>query len=228
VGNIPAEVTRAASFYVPEVARGALPSLPPKQGSTLTAACRLGAIWYEARGLNLSAGLASQLTAAWGVSSQSTRAERVESLAIRGSGRWKDLALWRRGNVNVWLAWTDWDKGDGVGSRTIIWMIRDRPRDLDLFAVGFDTAGSALKLASPGPALTADIKPERNCATWSVAAGLHGHPQTGVPFRTALTPPNPPVPVVKLEPLASEKHLELFTANVAERGVEIHVALVTG
>ena len=44
VTEAPKGVARAASFYVPEVARGALPALPVQPTSALTGACRLGAI----------------------------------------------------------------------------------------------------------------------------------------------------------------------------------------
>jgi hypothetical protein len=108
VADVPAGVTRAASFYVPEVTRGALPPLPTKQDSALTGSCRLGAVWYEARGPNLVAGVVRDLAVAWGAPSQSTRRELAQSLFIRGSGLWKDVSKWRRGNVTVWVAWTDW------------------------------------------------------------------------------------------------------------------------
>jgi hypothetical protein len=173
VAEVPSRVTRAASFYVPEVTRGALPPLPAKQDSALTGSCRLGAVWYEARGSNSVAGVVRELTAAWGAPSQSTRRELTQTLFIRGSGYWKDISTWRRGNVTVWAAWTEWDRGDGVGSRTIVWILRDRPRDLDLSTVGFDVTAAAVKIANLSPALTSDVRPETTCASLSagIAAG---------------------------------------------------------
>jgi hypothetical protein len=157
-------ITRAASFYVPEVTRGALPLLPAKQGSTLTASCRLGAVWYEARGYDAAAGVVRQLTVAWGAPSQPTRSELARSLRLGGSGLWKDVSTWRRGIVTVWMGRTDWDKGNGAVPRTIVWIVRDRGPDFDLFTAGFDTTAAAVKIASLSPALTADLKPGTNCA----------------------------------------------------------------
>jgi len=164
VAEVPAGITRAASFYVPEVTRGALPPLPAKQGSTLTASCRLGAVWYEARGYDSAAGLVRQLTVAWGAPSQPTRRELARSLRLGGSGLWKDVSTWRRGIVTVWMGRTDWDRGNGAGARTIVWIVRDRSPDFDLFTAGFDTTAAAVKIATLSPALTADMKPGTNCA----------------------------------------------------------------
>jgi len=173
VAEVSARSTRAASFYVPVVKRGALPPLPPKQDSALTESCRLGAVWYEARGSNSVAGVVRYLKSAWGVPGQMTRRQLAQTLFIRGSGYWKDISSWRRGNVTVWVAWTEWDKGDGVGSRTIIWILRDRPLSVDLSTGGFDVTAAAVKIANLSPALIADVRPETNCASLNtgIAAG---------------------------------------------------------
>ena len=165
IADLPAGVTRAASFYVPEVIRGDLPPLPAKPGSALTGLCRLGAVWFETHGRNSVAGLVTDLTATWGAPSRSNRGELAQALSIRGSGDWKDISTWRRDKVTVWVAWTDWDKGDGIGLRTIVWILRDRPRDLDLYAVGFDTTAAAVKIAGLGPNLAADAGPGTICPT---------------------------------------------------------------
>lgn len=161
---VPAKFTLAASFYVPAVSQGALPPLPPKQDPGLIGSCRLGAMWFEIPGPNAVPSLVKELAVAWGPPSGSCHNELARTLFIRGSKYWKDISLWRRGNISVWLAWTDWDKGNSVGSRTIIFMLRDRPPDLDLFKVGFDVTAAALKIADLRPALTRDISPETSCA----------------------------------------------------------------
>jgi hypothetical protein len=173
VTDIAPGVTRAAAFYIPGVTRSELPPLPSKQDASLTNSCRLGAMWYEARGPNLVSGLVKELTASWGQPSRITPKELFQSVFIRGSGSWKEVTSWRRGAVSIWVAWTDWDKGDGIDSRTIVWMVRERPRDLDLSAVGFDATTSALKIAGLSPELTAQIRPEANCARLGgeIAAG---------------------------------------------------------
>jgi hypothetical protein len=173
VASVPAGVIRAASFYVPEVTRGSLLALPANQDSALTASCRLGAFWYEAHGPNSVAAITKELTASWGAPHAPSRKELSQSLSIRGGGYWKDVMTWRRGSVTVSLAWTDWDKGDGVGSRMIVWALRDRARDLDLTNIGFDATAAALRIANLGPALIANITPPANYARLDsgVAAG---------------------------------------------------------
>ena len=167
VAEVRSGVSSAASFYVPEVARGRLPPLPVRQDSALTGLCRLGAVWYEARGLNAVTAVVGELTAVWGAPSHSTRRELTRTLFIRGSGYWKDIATWRRGNVTIWAAWTEWDRGDGNKLRTIVWILRDRPHDLDLSTTSFDVKAAAIKIADLRPALTSSIGPETNCASLS-------------------------------------------------------------
>jgi hypothetical protein len=164
VATVSAGVIRAASFYVPEATGGTLPQLPAKQDSALTGYCRLREVWYEAHGGNSVAAITKELAAAWGAPHESSHRERARDLSIRGAGLWQDVMTWRRGSVTVWLAWTDWDKGDGVGSRTIAWLSRDRTSDLDLTSIGFDTTAPALRIANLGPALTANITPSANYA----------------------------------------------------------------
>lgn len=107
-------VMRAALFYIPAVRPGELPPLPLRQHASLTNACRLGAMWYEARGPNLVSGIVRELTASWGQPSRSTRKEFSQSVYIRGSGDWKDVVGWRRGAASIWIGWTDWDNGNEV------------------------------------------------------------------------------------------------------------------
>jgi hypothetical protein len=164
VSGVPTGITRAASFYVPEVRPGVLPALPTEPAAVLTASCRFGAVWYEISGRNAVADVVKQLTAVWGAPEPPTRKERVQRLLIGGSGLWQDVSMWRRGIVTVWAAWTDWQKRNGAGLRSIVYIVRDRPRDFDLFTAGFDTAAAAMKIADLGPQLTADATPGTNCA----------------------------------------------------------------
>lgn len=57
LSEAPAGITRAASFYVPEVRLGVMPALPTERVAGLTASCRLGALWYEISGRNAAAHL---------------------------------------------------------------------------------------------------------------------------------------------------------------------------
>ncbi len=164
VPNASPGFTRAATFFVPAVTQGALPPLPPKQDSGLIASCRLSAIWIEARGPSQVAALVAGLATAWGPPTRSSPQQLSRNLTIRGSGFWKDVSLWRRGNVTVWLGWTNWDRGDGVGSRTVVYLQRDRPRDLDLLKAGFNVTSAALKMAGLDPMPTRDIASETSCA----------------------------------------------------------------
>ena len=163
VGEAPAGVTRAATFLVPEVVAGALPSLPSESGAAVAGSCRLGEIWYQANGASLVPGLVPRLTTAWGAPTEWKHGQLGLALFVRGSGLWQDVFSWRRGNVSVWVAWTDWDKGDDVGLRTMVWIQRDRPRNTDLFTKGFDTGAAAARLAGLGNALLAEAAQQEAC-----------------------------------------------------------------
>lgn len=166
VASLDAGVTRAASFYVPEVTRGALPPLPRKPDGALQLSCRLGAVWLETKGSQQANAVAAKLAAGWGAPAKPTRQELArERPRTRGSGFWRDVATWRRGRVTVWIAWTDWDEGTGKPPRSVIWILRDRPRDFDLLGAGLDTRAAAAKIANLTPALTAEMRPPSSCAT---------------------------------------------------------------
>jgi hypothetical protein len=145
VADIAARITRAASFYLPEVVQGALPPLPARQDSSLTDSCRLGAVWYEAHDVDLVPGVVKELSAAWGSPDRPSRPE-MSKLGIWASGLWREVSMWRRGDVTIWVAWTDASRGATPEPRTIVWIARDRPPDFDLFTAGFDTTAAALKL----------------------------------------------------------------------------------
>ena len=164
VSGIAEGPTRAATFYVPEVTRGAFSALPSARGSALRAQCRLGGIWYRANGRNAVAGVVKELSAAWGPAHYPARFESSKSLSIAGSGLWKDTATWTRGNVSVWVAWTDWNKGSGEGLRTVVWIARDRPPEFDMFSSGFDTTAAAAKIAG--------LDSPTTCGRMSTAAAL--------------------------------------------------------
>ena len=66
VGQSPAEVVRAALFYVPSVVNGALPPLPEKEDATLTRACRMQAIWYQTPAPAAMDAVVRELSSAWG------------------------------------------------------------------------------------------------------------------------------------------------------------------
>ena len=164
VRQIAEGTTRAASFYVPEVTQSALPALPSVSGPALTQQCRLGGIWFETRGPNIVAGTVKELTAGWGSAHFPARFEASKTLSIAGSGLWKDTATWKRGTVNVWVAWTDWNKGNGEGPRTVAWITRDRAPEFNMFSAGFDTTAAAAKLAGLGP--------QTNCGKMGPAVAL--------------------------------------------------------
>ncbi|HXJ44971.1 MAG TPA: hypothetical protein VNH18_37125, partial [Bryobacteraceae bacterium] len=167
----PDGVTRAASFYIPAVTKGALPALPAQPGAALTGSCRLGGIWYEVQGRNGVPEIVPALTAAWGASVPGTRHQVTRTLFIRGSGLWKDVFMWRRGDVSIWVAWTDWDKGDGVGIRTVVWMQHDRPPLPQRFTGGSDTS-APIRMAGLSPEISASVRLPANCRDLGAGVAL--------------------------------------------------------
>ena len=98
VGHSPAEVVRAALFYVPSVANGALPPLPEKEDATLTRACRMQAIWYQTPAPAAMDAVVRELSSSWGQpNGPSTEPD------IAGSGLWKRVVAWHRAGMNIWL-----------------------------------------------------------------------------------------------------------------------------
>jgi hypothetical protein len=156
VAQSPQNIIRAATFYVPEVTPGALPPLPAKRDPALTGSCRLGGIWFQKPGDNVVADVVNDLAPAWGPSEKI--AHVGVDVLISGAGLWKDVSRWRRGNVTVWLGWTNWDKGGGIGPqtgpRTVAWIVRDRAADIDPWSAYFDTTTAAAGVARLGSALT--------------------------------------------------------------------------
>src|SRR5271157_1110305 len=159
VGESPAQVIRAALFYVPSAARGALPPLPEEEDATLTRACRMQAIWYETRAPVSVDAVVRELSSSWGQpNGQSAEPD------IRGWALWKGVVAWHRASMNVWVAddpkgWSD----SAGGPRLIVCARRDSPRDPD-FGLRWlgDTledqaAGAAAQIAGLDPKLTAAI-----------------------------------------------------------------------
>ena len=167
VGESPAQVVRAALFYVPSVAPGALPPLPEKGDATLTRACRMQAIWYETRAPVSVDAVVRELSSSWGQpNGQSTEPD------IRGWALWKGVVAWHRAGMNVWVA--DDPKGwpDGAGgSRFIVYARRDSPRDPDFGlrwlgdAIADRVTESAAQIAALDSTLTAAVLSRSNCDT---------------------------------------------------------------
>ncbi len=148
VTDVAPGVTRPAAFYLPEVTRSELPRLPSKQDASLINSCRLGEMWYETRGPNLVSGLVKELTASWGQPAELPKRIPAKRLHARLGflERCHGLAA-RRGQH---LDCVDrLGQRQGIDSRTIMWMVRERLRDLDPWAVGFDVTIGACKYAGP-------------------------------------------------------------------------------
>ena len=127
VGQSPAQVVRAALFYVPSVVNGALPPLPEKEDATLTRACRMQAIWYETPAPAAMDAVVRELSSSWGQpNGQSAEPD------IRGWALWKRVVAWHRAGMNVWVADNPNGQPDGAGGpRLIVYARRDSPRDPD-------------------------------------------------------------------------------------------------
>jgi hypothetical protein len=159
IGHSPAEVVRAALFYVPSAARGALPPLPEKGDATLTRACRMQAIWYETPAPAAMDAVVRELSSSWGQpNGPSTEPD------IAGSGLWKRVVAWHRAGMNIWVA--DGSKGqpDGSGGpRLIVYARRDSPRDPDFAiwllsdAIVDRVAEAAAQIAAQDSKLTAAV-----------------------------------------------------------------------
>ena len=159
VSHSPAQVVRAALFYVPSIARGASPPLPEKEDATLTRACRMQAIWYETRAPVSVDAVVRELSSSWGrPNDQSTEPD------IRGWALWKGIAAWHRAGMNVWVA--DDPKGwaDGAGGRRlIVYARRDSPRDPNFAqwllsdAIATQVAEAAAQIAAQDSTLTAAV-----------------------------------------------------------------------
>ena len=167
VGQSPAQVVRAALFYVPSAVSGALPPLPEKEDATLTRACRMQAIWYETPAPAAMDTVVRELSSSWGQpNGQTTEPD------TGGSGLWKRVVAWHRAGMNIWV--TDGSNGqpNGTGGpRLIVYARRDIPRDPN-FAVWLlgdaivdRVAEAAAQIAAQDSKLTAAVLSRSNCDT---------------------------------------------------------------
>jgi hypothetical protein len=167
VGQSPAQVVRAALFYVPSVARAALPRLPEKEDATLTRACRMQAIWYETPALASIDAVVRELSSSWGQpNGQSTEPD------IAGSGLWRRVVAWHRAGMNVWVVDNSNGQPDGTGGpRFIVYARRDMPRDPNFGlrwlgdAIADRVAEAAAQIAAQDSTLTAAVLSRSNCDT---------------------------------------------------------------
>ena len=167
INQSPAQVVRAALFYVPSAARGALPPLPEKEDATLTRGCRMQAIWYETRAPVSVVAVVRELSSSWGQpNGQSAEPD------IRGWALWKGVVAWHRAGMNVWVADDPkgWPDGGG-GPRLIVYARRDSPRDPDFGlrlrgdAIADRAGESAAQIAAQDSTLTAAVLSRSNCDT---------------------------------------------------------------
>jgi hypothetical protein len=167
VGESPAEVVRAALFYVPSVVNGALPPLPEKEDATLTRACRMQAIWYQTPAPAAMDAVVRELSSSWGQpNGQSAEPD------IRGCALWKRVVAWHRAGMNVWVADNPNGQPDGAGGpRLIVYARRDSPRDPDFGlrwlgdAIVDRVAEAAAQIAAQDSKLTAAVLSRSNCDT---------------------------------------------------------------
>jgi len=169
VSQSPAQVIRAALFYVPSVVSGALPPLPEKEDATLTRACRMQAIWYQTPALASTDAVVRELSSSWGQpNGQSAEPD------IRGWALWKGVVAWHRAGMNVWVADDPNGQPDGAGGpRLIVYARRDSPRDPDFGlrwlgdAFADRVAETAAQIAAQDSKLTAAVLSRSNCDTRS-------------------------------------------------------------
>jgi hypothetical protein len=167
VGQSPAQVVRAALFYVPSVVNGALPPLPEKEDATLTRACRMQAIWYETPALASIDVVVRELSSSWGQpNGQSAEPD------IRGCALWKRVAAWHRAGMNIWVVDNSNGQPDGTGGpRFIVYARRNSPRDPDFGlrwlggAFADRVAQTAAQIAAQDSTLTAAVSSRSSCDT---------------------------------------------------------------
>ncbi len=104
IEHLPHQTVRAFLFYVPAANAGALPPLPAKPNSQLTAQCRAEALWYQTTldspaSELIQADLIRELTQNWG--EPDVAAARPP---IPGNGLWTKVVSWRRPDTDVWIA----------------------------------------------------------------------------------------------------------------------------
>lgn len=131
VSEIPGPATRAAAFYVPSVALGALNPLPDNEDPALRGKCPLQAIWYEIHARTSASAIVRELSASWGQSKGTTAQPDIRGLntavpIIRGIGNWKNVVTWNRPGFTVWIA--D-DPGLGNTPRVVAYARRNAPKD---------------------------------------------------------------------------------------------------
>ena len=138
VANLQSQAVRAALFYEPSVAPGALPPLPAREDVAATRACRIQAIWYETRsGASIDA-VIRELSAFWGKPSGQTT-----TIDIAGSSLWKGVVAWHRNGMNIWVAYDPEGKtARPVGPRLIVYARRDIPLDSADLTVGYSVSQS--------------------------------------------------------------------------------------
>ncbi len=118
VRDMPGQVVRAAMFYVPSAAQGALPTLPAKADNALTRDCRLQGIWYQTRAQVSLDALVRELSTAWGAPNGASAEPD-----IRGWKLWRGMVAWHRNGIDIWAA------HDPEGPRLVVYARREMPRD---------------------------------------------------------------------------------------------------
>jgi len=148
VSHLPAQMVRAALFYVPAPDSGTVPQ---------TRACRMEAIWYETQGDFALNGLVGELSAVWGQPNGATTTPD-----IRGSGNWNNAAAWHRQGINIWAVFDRY--------RLIVYARRDIPRDPDT-SFGFNSGiktqliDAVAQLIKQDSKLAAEMLDRAHCET---------------------------------------------------------------
>jgi len=155
-------LTRAALFYVPVPASGALPALPAGGDPGLTRACELDAIWYESRNGNDFGSLVRELSASWGEPNGASSEPDIAGWAL-----WKNRSAWHRSGLDIWVA----TKPGNNGPHQIVYGRRNMPRDWDVMDRWFGSvmesqtlvAQEAARIAALDSALTTRILSGSRC-----------------------------------------------------------------
>jgi hypothetical protein len=181
VARTPEGATRAALFYVASPSAGALPALPAKQDSALTADCDLDAVWYENPDPGAGQLIVDQLSGQWGKPNGASAEPD-----IRGWALWTSVLAWHLPDgINLWAAIDPNSTRPGGKPRMIVYARRNSPRDFDVMDRWFGSviesqalvADAVAQIAALDPALTAPILSLSRCtAAPAERAGEPGEP----------------------------------------------------
>lgn len=170
VEHEPSEVTRSALFVVPPVNPGKLPPLPATANTALMQSCRMEEMWMETHSPVSTDSLIRVLASSWGEPNGPSLPFRDAIFFARFR---KDLPIWHRPGMNVWVV-------NRIGPKlpVAVYARNDIPAEKDWYdvvdglqaKVAEQSAATLARIATLDPVLTKAVLARISCATGSPAA----------------------------------------------------------